>query len=347
MSSMPASVSTSNSSFNVKVAAVAVLLVVLQFVHLTMGDEKYNQRIRQAVGLAVDLVEKSATEYLNHRECFSCHHQAMPLIALNYAQRRGVSVDQKVIEAQVKHTLKHFQKNKQRYLDGQGTGGQVDTAGYGLWGLQSAEVKTNQFTDAVVDYLLKRDRSRGHWRRSSERPPSEASNLTATYVAIKALNHYGGAKDPKLRGRIDKAHQWALQQKPQDTEDWVFKLRITHELKSPKELQSIGETLLKQQRPDGGWSQTDQLASDAYATATTLVALSEAKVLQPDDARFRAGVSYLLKSQKPDGSWHVKSRSSPFQEYFESGFPHQKDQFISITATCWAIMALSEAIEKR
>jgi hypothetical protein len=39
----------------------------------------------------------------------------------------------------------------------------------------------------------------------------------------------------------------------------------------------------------------------------------------------------------------VKSRSKPFQPYYESGFPHAKDQFISIAASGWATAALAVA----
>ena len=50
---------------------------------------------------------------------------------------------------------------------------------------------------------------------------------------------------------------------------------------------------------------------------------------------------FLLASQLADGSWHVRSRSRPFQIYFESGFPHGKDQFISVAASGWAATALA------
>src|SRR5207245_1709582 len=40
-------------------------------------------------------------------------------------------------------------------------------------------------------------------------------------------------------------------------------------------------------------------------------------------------------------SWYVKTRSKPFQLYFESGFPYEGDQWISISATSWATAALS------
>jgi hypothetical protein len=54
----------------------------------------------------------------------------------------------------------------------------------------------------------------------------------------------------------------------------------------------------------------------------------------------------LLKTQQADGTWHVVTRSKPIQTYFETGFPHGKDQFISSAATGWAATALALAIEQ-
>jgi len=45
-----------------------------------------------------------------------------------------------------------------------------------------------------------------------------------------------------------------------------------------------------------------------------------------------------------DGSWHVPTRSTPIQTYYESGYPHGEDQFISITAAGWATTALALAL---
>jgi hypothetical protein len=42
----------------------------------------------------------------------------------------------------------------------------------------------------------------------------------------------------------------------------------------------------------------------------------------------------------------VTSRSKPFQQYFETGFPHGKDQFISSHASSWAVVSLALACEK-
>jgi hypothetical protein len=54
-------------------------------------------------------------------------------------------------------------------------------------------------------------------------------------------------------------------------------------------------------------------------------------------------VQFLLNSQLADGSWYVKTRTFPVQPYFDSDFPHEKDQFISAAATNWAVMALAPA----
>ena len=82
------------------------------------------------------------------------------------------------------------------------------------------------------------------------------------------------------------------------------------------------------------------MASDPYATATALVALHQAGGLATDHPVYSRGVAFLLKAQRPDGTWFVKSRSKPFQPYYESGFPHGKDQFISAATSGWATTAL-------
>jgi squalene cyclase len=108
---------------------------------------------------------------------------------------------------------------------------------------------------------------------------------------------------------------------------------------------AASEELIKQQRKDGGWAQLDSLQSDAYATGSVLVTLHEAAGLSVKDETYQRGVEFLLKTQKSDGSWHIASRSRPFQTYFESGFPHGKDQWISSAGTSWATMALLLACE--
>ena len=83
----------------------------------------------------------------------------------------------------------------------------------------------------------------------------------------------------------------------------------------------------------------------AHGAAGVLYALHQAGRMSTSDAAYQRGVKYLLSSQFPDGSWHVKSRAVKFQPYFESGFPHGHDQWISAAGTAWAASALALAAE--
>ena len=98
--------------------------------------------------------------------------------------------------------------------------------------------------------------------------------------------------------------------------------------------------LLASQNDDGGWSQLPKLRSDAYATGLALYALHIGGDLQTNAESYQRGIAFLLSRQKADGSWHVKSRAYRLQTYFESGFPHEHDQWISAAGTGWAAMAL-------
>ena len=123
--------------------------------------------------------------------------------------------------------------------------------------------------------------------------------------------------------------------------------RVAKELRAvgaeEKEVRLAADELVRTQREDGGWGQLDTLDSDAYATGSALVALHQAGGLPATDAAYRRGLAFLLQSQQEDGSWLVRSRSKPFQTYYESGFPHGKDQFISMAASAWATTALALA----
>jgi N-acyl-D-amino-acid deacylase len=54
-------------------------------------------------------------------------------------------------------------------------------------------------------------------------------------------------------------------------------------------------------------------------------------------------MQFLLSTQFEDGSWYVRTRSQPIMPLFDSDFPYGRDQWISVAATNWAVMALAEA----
>lgn len=302
--------------------------------------------MRDAIAKALPLIETSSAEYLRQRECFSCHHQAMATLTLVEARDRGFSIDEQNLASQIERTKTHLERGKQAYREGRGQGGQVDTAGWALWTLEAAEVPPDDTTGAVAHYLLNWQNDLGHWKPSGRgRRPTQGSDFTATYVALRGLNTFSNADQAEqIAERQEKVKQWLLATPPTDNEDRVFRLRSLYYLAVDDDvIDAAAKDLLAEQRSDGGWAQTKEEASDAYATGTALVALSETGILTTDSPIYQRGVAFLLEHQGADGSWRVETRAKPIQVYFESGFPHSKDQFISMAATCWATLALLHA----
>ena len=299
--------------------------------------------VRTAVAKALPPLVRGADGHVRERTCFACHSQAQPILAFTLARSSGVAVPAWDLTKQADFIAAFLGRNRDEYRKGKGQGGQVDTAGYALWSLELAGRTPDATTEAVVEYFLHRDADRHHWRTTSHRPPSEASDFTATYLAVRALKAWATPEQrDRAAKRIDAAREWLGKTPPKDTEDRVFRLLALQA--AGGDVRAAVEDLTEAQSDDGSWSQTDDLDGDAYATGSALFALHVAGGISTDDPVYRRGVQFLLDTQRPDGTWLVRSRSKPFQAYFETGFPHGKDQFISSAATGWAAAALALAL---
>lgn len=302
--------------------------------------------VRAALQKALPLLEHGAKVSAAERTCFTCHNQAVPVLALTALAARGFATDRDNRQLQLQHTWNHLDRGRASYQQGKGQGGQVLTAGYALWTLEAGSWKSDETTAAVTHYLAEYQKDQPHWSASSQRLPSAGSPFTATYVALRALSYYGTAEQaPQINARRTAAAKWLLETEPRDTEDRVFRLLTLPYIAADEATRKAAvEQLLTRQNTDGGWSQTESMASDAYASGTVLTALQEVGQLPSDHPAIVSGCRYLLKSQLDDGSWHVVTHARPIQEYYESGFPHGEDQFISIAATGWATLALAHTL---
>lgn len=309
--------------------------------------------LRAAVTKALPVLWQGVDGHSAKKSCFTCHNHAVPLLAVTTADRHGFPADAKKLAEQASFIADHFDGMKDRLEKGNGpgpgpVGGGVDNTGYALFALDTLKVKPNATTTAVAHYTLGADSARGHWPARGNRPPSEAGDITTTALAVRGLSAY--TPDGKADGvtkRVKASREWLLTAKPRDTEDRVFRLLGLHASGAKADdLAAAAKDLLATQEKDGGWAQTGWRFSDAYATGSALYALHTAGGLKTTDAAYTRGLAYLLGTQLADGSWHVRTRSRPVQTYFESGFPHGKDQFISCAATGWATTALALACEK-
>jgi squalene cyclase len=300
-------------------------------------------QIRAAAARALPPLRLGLVIYAEKRDCFSCHNQGVPLVAMKIARSRGLPIDEDAFDGAVALTLTDLENSAELYRQGRGQPGGATRAAYALWALEAGDHPPDAATTAVTEFLLKADRERDHWTTSSRRVPIEASHFTTTALTLRALRAY--ARSGINAERVRQARSWLAKSKPVDTEDRVFRLwGFKYASASPEEVKAAARELLATQRGDGGWAQIEAMASDSYATGSALVSLHEAGGLPTDDPAYRRGVSFLVRTQKDDGTWFVASRSKPFQPYFESGFPYGKDQFIAVAATGWAAAALALAL---
>ena len=315
--------------------------------NVSADERATDDAIRGAVKKALPLLEAGAKGSMEKRkQCFTCHNQGLPVMALVTARRRGFEIDEGNLQRQVEFTAKFLEANRTNYLAGKGQGGAALTAGYALWTLENGGWKPDDTTATVSEYLLLRQNDLDHWKPQTVRPPTEESEFAVSYVALRGLRTFGtAAQKDRIAQRQKRVREWILKAPAQDTEDRVFRLRALQVAGAPAdEISAAARALASVQREDGGWAQLEKMESDAYATGSALAALHQAGGIGTTSAEYQRGLRWLLAHQLAEGSWHVRTRSEPIQSYYESGFPHGDDQFISITASGWAVIALALAL---
>jgi hypothetical protein len=305
--------------------------------------------INVAIRRSLERLEGGASSYITKRTCFACHHQTAYLAVAAEARSRGFAVSAKVFDEQYRFTLATFTKRQHEIVKGQGVGGGNTMAGYGLFTLQVADHKADETSDALIEYLLLKQAKDGSWPGIVPRPPTEGSRFTNALNALRALDHYGAKATGPRKERITKARSkgiaWLEEATPIDHEDEVHQLRAMVLAKSAG-IEEVRKSLLAKQRRDGGWAQLDNMDTDAYATATALIALHEAG-MKPTEPPYQRGLTWLLRNQTTEGAWIVQTRSRPIQTFFDNGDPGGKSQFLSFQTTAWATLALLYWVEKK
>ena len=300
---------------------------------------------RAAIDASLPPLQRADTRFLQTAGCVSCHHNSLFQMTASAVRPLGIRIDETAVRDQMASTRAYLASWRERVIQDIGIPGQIDTVAYILAGLADTDYAPDAATDALARYVKRRQAADGRWPVASGRPPLESSTIAITAVAMRSLRAFAPAP---LKGAYDDAVKrgaaWLAAAKPKTTEDRAFMLLgLAWAREHEAATRAVARDLVAQQRSDGGWSQLPTLTSDAYATGQVLVALLRSGAVKPGDEVYRRGVRFLLDSQLEDGSWFIRSRAVPIQPYFDSGFPHGPDQFISAAATNWATIALAGA----
>jgi ankyrin repeat protein len=300
---------------------------------------------RAAIEKIIPLLQKSDVGFYRKSGCVSCHNNSLTAMTVAAARSKGLPVDNEVAGKQLETIASYVADWRDRLLQGIGIPGDSDTISYILLGMAAENYRPDAATEAMAYFIKRQQMPDGRWQILAHRPPIESSDIQVTAASLRALQVYAPkAHRSEYQKSIQLATTWLINSQPRTTEERAFRLLgLGWAGADRKIIQEAARDLVAEQRSDGGWAQIPSLASDAYATGQALVALQQSGALPTTEPVYQRGIQFLLKTQLEDGSWHVKSRAIPFQPYFESGFPHGHDQWISAAASNWAAMALVPA----
>jgi len=312
---------------------------------------KQANSIRSAVQDSLPLLQRADSYFTKSTGCFSCHNNSMQAMALGFARKRGLRIDEQTAAAQVRFNVQALEglrdKMHQGYVFAVADTFSDFVVGYALLGLHAESYQADLNTDAAAMLIQSRQKPNGEWPypRADIRPPICSDYIGQTAVAMRALQVYA----PKTaKAECDKsvrlAASWLAKAQSLHNEDRCWRLTGlawagTDQAATRKAMQEV----LTTQRPDGGWSDLPSMPSTPYATGRSLVAL-QIGGLPVSDPAYQRGIKFLLATQQEDGTWYTKTRALGFQPYFDGSFPHGYDQWISAAATSWAAMALSLAL---
>jgi ankyrin repeat protein len=314
---------------------------------------------KEATQVSLAALQRSMRAFNKMTGCLSCHQDGLGRMATGLARQHGFAIDQAVAQAQTRRIDEALGELRPLHLkaikdpDAMKYVPLFEVADVGPFyallfaGIVAHKQPTNPAISATALVLARQQLPDGHWL-TNPRGPMQSSNFTMTALAVQAVRTYAPRdRAAEVADRVRRAGTWLLTAPAKTSEDKAFRLLgLKWAGASLAERQKAIEELRADQRADGGWPQPGSPESDAYGTGQALYALHIAGGLPATDPVYQRGVQFLLRTQEEDGSWFVTKRVEPANNYFDAAFPHGESQYASFNATCWATMALMQAIDR-
>jgi hypothetical protein len=307
--------------------------------------------LRLAVQDSIPLLQKADASFTKNTGCISCHNDSLTAMTMSVARKKGFQIDEQLAQEQVKANVESLEKTRDRMHQGflipVGDNFSEDIISYILIGLKAENYKPDINTDAAAMMILARQQADGQWfaQNADTRPPLCLDWIGQTAKSMHALQLYAPKTDTAAYQKsIQMAATWIANARAFNNDDRSWRLAgLAWAGTNKAATQKAMQELLAAQKPDGSWSDLPTMDSTAYATGKSLVAL-QIGGLPTTDPAYKRGVAWLLSHQQKDGSWYVQTRALAFQPWFDAGFPHGHDQWISTAGTNWATMALTLAL---
>jgi hypothetical protein len=305
------------------------------------------QNAREAARQALALLQPVSPKFFSRTGCISCHNQSLQTMAVAAVKGKGVAFNESLAAHPTKATVAVWSPERENFQLGIGSvGGWIANVSYGLAAMAAEGAPHSAISDAAALCLARYQRPDGSWNIIDVRPPLGNGVIKWTALVIRGAGTYmPPGRQEEWKSRVARAAAFLRKAEAHGTQEAAFRILGLKWAGAPsEELSRLVQQLVTAQKPDGGWSQLPAMNSDAYATGQALYALHYGAGIAASQDAYRRGVDFLLRTQLDDGSWYVRRRGFGFQPYFDYGFPHGRDQFISAAATSWAVIGLSAAV---
>lgn len=311
--------------------AILTLTTLMPPITVAQESRPKSSEVDGAIKRGLDFLAKDTVAWKKEHNCASCHHAALVVLALREAKDRGHTIDEPVLADMTKWMAESGDGKFGLKRPASAPNAASPKAIYFALALGS-DSKRDETSQKGLKLLLKtvlsEQTENGSWSAWPEtRPPIFGdSDETLTTLATLALLPVAAAGDADAKTARDKAVKWleatskidlapeskgaGTLLKPSDDDPQSIALRVVlwKKLDRPeKEWRVLMQKIKERQNKDGGWSQSKQMESDAWATGQALYALAISGVNADDEAITR-GQAFLVKTQRDDGSWPMKSR---------------------------------------
>ncbi|MFN0199822.1 MAG: prenyltransferase/squalene oxidase repeat-containing protein [Planctomycetaceae bacterium] len=327
-------------------SAVVVRLFVTGLLTFALRTAACAGDANSAIDRGLAFLAKDAVAWRDQYKCASCHHAGLIVLAMNEAKQVGHTVDEPVLTEMTKWlTEAGTGKTSLPRPEGIPKGLNTKPIYYAL-GLESNPAPDEASTKALELLLatVKEDQTEnGSWAAwPNTRPPIFGfSDENMTLLALLSLVP-ATAKDETAKTAVDKGVQWLSETKTsEDAQSLALRVILWRRVgRPPEESKPWADIIASRQNADGGWSQTPELASDAWATGQALYALMDSGSTAEDES-IRRGVQFLIDTQREDGSWAMTSRPAKPED------PPSKNLMPIIGGgSAWGVLGLSRTQRK-
>jgi hypothetical protein len=325
-------------------SVIAIVLVFCGRAALAQEAGSKPNDVRSTIDRGLGFLAKDALAWKAEHNCASCHHAALVVWSMREAKVRGHAVDEPVL-AEMTKWIAESGDGKTGVPRPEGIPKALNTkAVYFALGLQAdpspdevAQAGLKRFLETVKGDQL----DNGSWAAwPNTRPPifgksDESMTALATLALVPAA-----AGDEAARAARDKAMHWLAEtESDDDAQSIAMRLVLWRRAGRPaEEWELLVRGIKERQNADGGWSQSPDMASDAWATGQALYALAHTGI-KADDPLINRAHAFLVQTQRENGSWPMISRpTKPGGEGCMSLVP------ITGAGSAWAVLGLVRSL---